>query len=231
MNKNIYTEEKFRNRSFVFDDRVDAGRELAGMLSEKYRGDSGSIVLAIPSGGVPVGMELAGALDLPMDLIIVRKVQIPGNTEAGFGSVSSTGKMFFNEPLLNRLGLSQTEIDQQVDKVKGELAEREKRFRGDAALPDLSGKTAIIADDGLASGFTMLAAVDSVRAEGAKRVIAAVPTAHPGSLDRVAAVCDEVYCTNVREGLRFAVAEAYRNWRDLEPDEVEAMVRKAGIIK
>jgi predicted phosphoribosyltransferase len=231
MIENLIQLEKYRNRSHVFEDRQDAGRVLAGMLQPNYKGARDAVILAIPSGGVPVGIEAAADLDLPMDLIIVRKVRIPGNTEAGFGSVSSTGKMFFNEPLLNRLGLSQTEIDQQVDKVKSELAEREKRFRGGAPFPDLSGKTAIIADDGLASGFTMLAAVDSVRAKGAKRVIAAVPTAHPGSLDRVAKVCDEVYCANVREGMRFAVAEAYRNWRDLEPDEVEAMVRKAGIIK
>jgi predicted phosphoribosyltransferase len=199
------------------------------MLQPNYKGARDAVILAIPSGGVPVGIEAAADLDLPMDLIIVRKVRIPGNTEAGFGSVSSTGKAFFNEPLLARLGLTDKEVEARVAEVRRELAEREKRFRGDAPFPDLTGKTAILADDGLASGFTMLAAIDAVRSEGASRVVAATPTAPPGSLERVAGECDEIYCANVREGLRFAVAEAYRNWRDLEPGEVASMLAAAGV--
>lgn len=227
---NLTQLDEYRNRSFVFNDRRDAGRVLAGMLAPKYADHGNAIVLAVPSGGAPVGIEIAAALELPLDLVIVRKVQIPGNTEAGFGSVSSTGRVFFNEPLKARLGLTRARIDAQVEKVRGELAERERRFREGAPFPDLSGRTAILADDGLASGYTMLAAVDSVRAKGAARVVVATPTAPLSSLERVSEVSDEIYCANVREGPRFAVAEAYRNWRDLEPDEVVAMLKGAGTI-
>jgi predicted phosphoribosyltransferase len=124
--------------------------------------------------------------------------------------------------------LPQEEVDRQVDRVKLELAERERRFRGGRPFPDLSGKTAVLADDGLASGYTMLAAVDSVKKRGARRVAVAVPTASQSSIRKVEPVADEVYCANLRTGPRFAVAEAYRNWRDLEPREVEAMLREAG---
>lgn len=219
--------DEFRNRSHVFRDRRDAGRVLAGMLALKHSGAKDALVLAVPSGGVPVGIEIAAALKLPLELVIVRKVQIPGNTEAGFGAVGSSGRVFFNEPLLARLNLSPQEVEAQVAKVRVDLAERERRFRSGAPFPDLSGKTAILADDGLASDYTMLAALDSAKAAGAKRTIVATPTAHLDSLERVAEACDEIYCANVRAGMRFAVAEAYREWRDLTPAEVQAMLAGA----
>ncbi len=216
----IFELPDLRDKIRVFKDRTDAGRVLCSMLKERKKELSGGIILAIPSGGVPIGIELSKCLHLPLDCIVVRKVQIPGNPEAGFGAVTLQGDVFLNEELLAYLDLSQDEIDEGIEKVKRELQERNRLFRKMRPLPDLSGKKVIIADDGLASGFTMLASVESVRRMGAEKIIIAVPTASPASISKLSPKSDEIYCPNIRGGRYFAVAEAYVNWYDLSKREV-----------
>ena len=216
----IHEMETYRNQTHVFSDRFDAGEILGRMLRADYGNVEDGIVLAIPSGGVPVGIEVKEALGLPFDLLIVRKFQIPGNTEAGFGAMTLDGTSFFNKSLLAELRLRPSQIDEEKKRVSLELKKRNDRFRKGLPFPDLSGKLVILVDDGLASGFTMLASVDMARKAEARETVVAVPTAPQRSVDLIAAKGDHVYCANIRTGPFFAVADAYRNWYDLGEEEV-----------
>jgi predicted phosphoribosyltransferase len=204
----------------MFKDRFEAGQALGAFMAPEYQGLERSIVLAIPAGGVPVGLELSRGLQLPLDCLIIRKIQIPGNTEAGFGAVASGGEPILNQELIRRLGLNQGEIDDQIEKTRQELAVRDRLFRGNRELPDLSGMTVILTDDGLASGFTMLAAIETVRQRGGQRVVVAVPTAPLSSVRRVEQAADEVVSLHIQQGGPFAVANAYQHWYDLSREEV-----------
>ena len=215
---------KLRNRPYIFKDRAEAGKFLAAMLGNYA--SSNALVLAIPAGGVPVAYELAGNLDLVMDIVIVRKVQIPGNTEAGFGAMGPDGEVIFNEMLLRSLRLSKKEVEQQVEKTKTVLEARNQLFRKGKPVPDLNGRTVILADDGLASGYTMSEAIRFVKRKLAKKIIAAIPTASESAIELLLPLVDELYCPNIR-GYPFAVAEAYKEWHDLSDEEVLLFLKKA----
>jgi len=212
-----------KNKIRVFRDRAEAGKLLSEKL--KHLASSETIVLAIPAGGVPVGYEIAKGDGITMDLLIVRKIQIPGNTEAGFGALGPDGKPIFNERLLRSLRLTDEEIKQQVEKTKKVLEERNGAYRGDMPFPELKDKTVILVDDGLASGYTMLEAVTFVKTKKAKKIIVAVPTAPESSIKLILPEVDELYCLNIREFYPFAVAEAYMKWYDLEDEEVIALLK------
>ncbi len=223
-NNKRFEDPALHNQRYVFRDRSDAGKQLARKLSAYARGNA--LVLAIPAGGVPVGLEIARGLDLPLDLLIVRKIQIPGDTEAGFGAVGPDGEVIFNEALLSRLGLGEEEISGQVVKTKRVMEARNQLFRGGRPFPDLGGKSAILVDDGLASGFTMAEAAGFARRKGTRKIIVAVPTGSEGAVQRLLPLVDELYCLNVRTFFPFAVAEAYENWYDLSDEEVLGFLQK-----
>ncbi len=189
------------------------------------------MVLSIPSGGTPVGYEIANALHLPMDLIIVRKVQIPFNTEAGFGAIDPDGEAIFNDNLLKQLDLTNNEIDAQIKKTMHVIHRRNRLFREAKPFPHLRDKCVILVDDGLASGFTMLAAIRFAKRRGAGRIVVAVPTASKKTIDFILPEVDELVCPNVRSRFPFAVADAYRNWYDLEDTEVMDIVGKIKVIR
>ncbi|VVB88048.1 Amidophosphoribosyltransferase [uncultured archaeon] len=209
----------------VFRDRTHAGELLAEKLKSRAGSFSNPIVLAIPSGGVPVGMAIARKLGLPMDLIIVRKIPVPYNPEAGFGSISWDGQGMINEKLVHQLQLDESDIQSAVAEVKRELKRRMEKFRGNKPFPDLRGRTVIIVDDGLASGYTMLSAISSIRKYSPGRIIVAVPTASRNAVDIVSPHIDELFCLNLRDTMIFAVADAYKEWHDLTEEEVLAMIR------
>lgn len=213
-----------RNRLGVFEDRQEAGELLARSL-ESFRGKD-AIVLAIPSGGVPIGLAVATHLDLPFDLLIIRKLPIPGNPEAGFGAISLEGDMVLNHSMVRMLGLSNEEIEEQAESVRVELKAREHIFRRNRPPADLRGRTVILTDDGLASGYTMMTAARMVRRQKPGEIVVAVPTASLHTIDLMAREVDRIVCLNVRTGSYFAVAEAYRNWYDLSRDEVVDLLRK-----
>ncbi|VVB91657.1 Phosphoribosyl transferase domain protein [uncultured archaeon] len=215
---------EFRNKNYVFRDRIHAGEVLAIKLKPYVGKDS--IILAIPSGGVPVGSTIAKELGLQMDLIIVKKLPIPYNTEAGFGSISWDGEVKLNERLVEQLQLSGSDIDPIIADVKREIDKRMEIFRGKRPFPELKGKTAIIADDGLASGYTLLAAISSIKRLSPARIIVAVPTASKNAIDLVAPYVDGIFCPNIRETRTFAVADAYQEWHDLTGQEVLKLLRK-----
>ncbi len=211
-------EPTLKDRVHVFVDRAHAGRLLAERLLT-YRGQKIHL-FAIPAGGVPVAAEIARLLAIPLELIIVRKIQLPYTTEAGFGALNPAGEAIFNEGLLERITLSKEDIARQVEKTAASMRAREERLRGGKPYPQLGGTAVIVVDDGLASGYTMRAAVQFLKRQGAGRVMVAVPTASERTVQDLLAEVDELVCLNVRGGWSFAVAEAYENWYDLEEEEV-----------
>jgi putative phosphoribosyl transferase len=216
----IYEIERFRGQRHIFSDRFAAGETIGLMLQSRYERIEDGMILTIPSGGVPVGIKVSEILGLPLDLLIVRKLQIPGNPEAGYGAMTLDGSAFFNTDLLAELRLNPAQIKEEKRRVGLQLERRNALFRGGRPFPDLTGKRVILVDDGLASGFTMLASVDMAKKARAHETVVAVPTAPRHSLDRIAAEVDKIYCANVRTSPYFAVAEAYQNWYDLSEKEV-----------
>ena len=214
--------EAYHGKHHVFNDRRHAGKLLGELLKAEY--GKKDMVLAIPSGGVPVGIAVAEILECPMDLLIVRKLKIPGNPEAGFGAITHDGSIFLNEALLYRLDINPEQIRRESDQVKSELNERNHRLRDDRDFPEVKGKRVIIVDDGLASGYTMLAAIYCVKKRNAGEIVVGVPTAPKNTVEKMASGVEWIYCLNVREGESFAVADAYRNWRDLTDTEVSEML-------
>ncbi len=224
MSATLIEDLRLRNRTRIFEDRNYAGEFLARSL-ESFRG-SDTIVLAIPSGGVPIGLIISSHLNLPFDLLIIRKIPIPGNSEAGFGALSLDGDMILNDSMVNMLGLSGEEIEELAKSVQDELRMRNHIFREDRPWPKLDGKTVLIADDGLASGYTMIAAARMVRRWKPKKIVVTVPTASMQTIDLVAKEVDIIVCPNVRStGSYFAVADAYRNWYDLSKEEIVDLLR------
>ena len=212
-----------RDRVYVFKDRAGAGRLLAARLLN-YRGQKVR-VFAIPAGGVPVAAEIVRTLQVPLDLVIVRKIQLPWTTEAGFGALNPAGEAIFNEELLERLQMTPAEVETQVQKTLATLRERERRLREDRAYPDLAGAPIIIVDDGLASGYTMRAAINFLKGRGAGKVTVAVPTGLARTVESLLPLVDELLCLNVRGGWSFAVAAAYEDWYDLTEEEVLEIIK------
>ena len=215
---NLVEDPKLRDRIHVFSDRASAGQQLASLLLD-YQGREVRL-FAIPAGGVPVAAEIARSLGTPLDLVIVRKIQLPWTTEAGFGALGPGGEAIFNEELLRRMPLTREEIETQVEKTLIVIRQRELSLRGGAPYPTLNGAPALIVDDGLASGYTMRAAVKFLRAQGAGQIVVTVPTGSERTVRELLPLVDELYCLNVRGGWSFAVADAYENWYDLTEEEV-----------
>ncbi len=214
----LLVDKNLLNKTFIFDDREDAGRKLAFFLSPFI--DKDTVVLAIPSGGVPVGIEIAKFHKIPFDLILVKKLTFPWNTEAGFGAISIEGDYRLNPEIIEYTGLTEDIINIQKEKTVNILKERNKLFRKGKPFPDLTGKRVIIVDDGLASGYTMLTAIDMVKRKNPKEIIVAVPTCSISAAEKVLPYVDKLICLNMRETYPYAVADAYKNWYDLTNEDV-----------
>jgi putative phosphoribosyl transferase len=224
VNAKIVENSAYRDRTSVFRDRFEAGNVLADELKE-YAGNTDAIVLAVPAGGVPVGYVIAMEIAVPMDTIVARKIQIPWSPEAGFGAVAWDGKFILNEELVKQLHLTEAMIEQAVALTKINVDERLRKFRGNKHFPNIVGKIVILVDDGLASGYTMLVAVRSVKEKASKKIVIAVPTASLVAIKLLVPEVDEIVCPNIRSGESFAVAEAYANWYDLTDEEVMELLR------
>lgn len=214
----IIEDKNLRDKTFVFQDREDAGKRLSEYLVD-YR-STDSIVLGIPAGGVAVAKEIKDAFSLPLDLLIVRKIQIPWNPEAGFGAINLDGYVLFNEDLLSHLSLPERVITSQVEKTRETLKKRNLLFRGGREFPLLKDKTVILVDDGLASGYTMIAAIEFAKRRNPFKIVVAVPTGSHKTVKKISSYVDVLCCLNIRESYPYAVAEAYRNWYDVSDEEV-----------
>jgi predicted phosphoribosyltransferase len=209
----------------VFDNRVEAGRALARSLSA-YRGAPDAIVLALPRGGVPVGFEVAQALGLPLDVLVVRKLGLPGQPELAMGAIATGGALVLNEEVLRFAGGREVALEQVRQREQLELERRERQYRGGRPPLQLAGRTGILIDDGLATGATMEVAVRALRGLGATRIVVAVPVASSEARDRIAEVADEVVCL---ETPRFfsAVGQWYRDFGQTSDEEVSELLAQA----
>jgi predicted phosphoribosyltransferase len=220
---NVFDLPALRGRTRVFADRADAGEVLATMLDAFRRG--GATVLAVPAGGVPVGAVLADRLGLPLDVAVVSKITPPWNSEIGYGAVAFDGSVRLNDQALARMGLTQQQIAEGIARTAEKVNRRARDLRAGRGPLDLAQKAVILTDDGLASGFTMAAAAEAVAKGGAAKIILAVPTAHRSAAARLGGIVHAVHCPNIRSGWSFAVADAYRNWSDVNEAEAARLLR------
>lgn len=221
--QNIFDTPELRNRTRIFRGRKHAGTKLSEMLKEYS--DSDAIVFGIPAGGVPVAAPVARNLKLKLDVAVVSKITLPWNTEVGYGAIAFNKTIELNEDIISRMGVTQEDIEADIDKAYQKVKKRFKMFRGEKPFPDISNRPVILVDDGVASGYTMLVAVEALKKMGAGSMVIAVPTAHLQSLDRISSEVDRVYCPNIRGGGDFAVADAYKNWLDVEENEVITILK------
>ncbi|MFW9911374.1 MAG: phosphoribosyltransferase [Candidatus Thorarchaeota archaeon] len=211
--------------SWSYRDRTHAGHVLVDELAKIDYG-SKPLVLAIPNGGVAVALPIAESLEADLDVIIVRKMQIPHNPEAGFGSLTSLGTMILNDALVKHIGLSEDDIKLVRSRTEKQIEERRMAYADLAGVFNPSDRSIILVDDGLASGFTMLAAIQSIRESKPARIMVAVPTSSSSAASRIRAEVDQFICPRVESGFVFAVANAYENWYDAPDDEViDALAR------
>jgi putative phosphoribosyl transferase len=223
--KNVIEIPELRNLTNIFNSREHAGIILADMMVD-YKGTD-SIVFGIPAGGVPVAAPMASFLNLILDVAVVSKITLPWNTEAGYGAVAFDGTVKLNQGVLQQIGLTDDQINRGIEKASIKVNRRFKEFRGVKPFPDLKKHTAILVDDGIASGFTMLVAIEALQKTGADKVVVAVPTAHLQSLERVAPEVDKIFCANIRDGWGFAVADAYQNWYDVNEEDVNKILKRS----
>ena len=208
----------------LFDNRYDAGFKLAQRLSE-YAGKS-VVVLGIPNGGIAVAFNVALLLKADFDIVISRKIPLPLSPEGGFGSITDDGTMILNEEIVKKAGLTRQQIDYQVMQVRKDIRDRSLRYRQDKRPLILSGRTVIIVDDGLASGYTMRAAIESVRLRKPLSIIAAVPVGPEKVIEELMGIANRVITCAVGTGDNFYVSDYYRQWQDVTDDEVISCIRE-----
>ncbi len=203
-------------------DRTAAGKALADALNA-YRGRADLIVLALPRGGVPVAREVASYLGAPLDLMVVRKLGVPGQRELAMGAIASGGIRVMNEDIVRFIGITPPEIDQVEAEERKELQRRELAYRGDRPWPELAGQCVILIDDGLATGATMRAAVEAVRTRAPAEIVVAVPVAPPDTIARLRELADAVICLAEPEPFQ-AIGLWYVDFSQVSDDEVRELL-------
>ena len=205
-----------------FRDRADAGRVLAGAL-DHLSGRRDVIVLALPRGGVPVAAEVAKALAAPLDVLLVRKLGVPGHAELAMGALAAGGVRVVNRAVTGALGIPPGVIDEVAAREAGELDRREQAYRPGRPPLDVAGKVVVVVDDGLATGSTMRAAVAAVRELGPARIVVAVPVGAGETCRELAGEADEVVCARMPAGFR-AVGEWYEDFSETTDDDIRALL-------
>jgi predicted phosphoribosyltransferase len=208
-----------------FFDRSEGGRRLAERL-QKYAHCAGCLVLGLPRGGVPVAYEVARALHLPLDIFLVRKLGVPGHEELAMGALASGGVKVLNEDVVGPLRISPKSIDAAAAREKRELERREREYRDGRPAPEVTGRTIILVDDGLATGASMRAAVLALRKSRAKRIIVAVPVASPRTCSEIGEVADEVICAETPISFS-AVGEWYYDFSQTTDRQVRDLLAQA----
>ena len=206
----------------VFTDRREAGRVLAGLLAA-YRGRPDVVVLGLARGGLPVAFEVARALQLPLDAFIVRKLGAPGHEEFAIGALASGGRVVINDDVVRDLQISPQQLREIVDREAAELRRREAVYRGGRAAVEVTGKTVILVDDGLATGSSMMAAVAALRESDPAKIVIAVPAAPQSTCQQFTGLVDEVVCASIPTPF-VAVGESFRDFRQVSDDEVHELL-------
>lgn len=208
----------------MFQDRRDAGRQLAARLTH-YRNEN-PLVLAIPRGGVPIGYEVACALEAPLDVCVVRKLGAPGNPELGIGAIGPGGIRVLDRAAIEYLGVSEVELEQTIATEQAELERRIHRFRGGRPLPEMQDRTVIVVDDGLATGVTARAAIEALRQQHPRRLILAVPVAAPETAEAFRPVVDDLVCLTTPHDLQ-AIGFWYEDFGQVSDAEVLVWLERA----
>jgi predicted phosphoribosyltransferase len=216
--------EKVINETEIFHDRQDAGRRLAKGLI-RYR-DENPIVLALPRGGVPVGYEIARALEAPLDVLVARKLGTPDQPELAMGAVAPGGVLILNERLVRWLEFSEEQIERIATRERAEMERRLRLFRGERSAPVVRGKTVILVDDGIATGMTVRAAILSLRRQGPRSLVLAVPVCAAQTAKELRFEVDELVCLKTPTDL-LAIGYWYENFEQISDDEVVRILEYA----
>lgn len=208
----------------MFHDRADAGRQLATRVADSE--PEAPVVVGMARGGVPVAAVVAQRLGAPLEALVVRKVGCPWQPELGVGALAEDGVVLFNEELMAELDLDRAALEPVLARERTLLEERVRRYRGSRLPTDLSGRHAILVDDGLATGFTARAAIEALRRRGAARVVLAVPVAPPGTATELADVADEVIVVLLPRDLR-AIGQFYERFDQTTDEEVVRLLSEA----
>jgi putative phosphoribosyl transferase len=208
----------------LFSDREDAGRHLAELIKVPA---GAAVVLGIARGGIPVGYPIATKLKARLDVVTARKLPIPWSPEMGFGAIAPDGSMVLNEELMPRLGLPREQIDSIAERVLAEVRRREEVYRGGKPAAAIEGRHVILTDDGLATGYTMIAAVEMAKKQVAASVTVAVPVSPADTARRIEPMVDTLVCIHIARTYSFAVASFYRDFHDMADSEVLDCLEKA----
>ncbi len=211
-----------RHARRTFRDRREAGEVLAHELAS-YSGTDNLLVLGLARGGVPVGWQVAAALRAPLDVFLVRKLGVPQWQELAMGALATGGGVVINDSLVRSLGISEQQLQDAIDRETAELHRREPAYRGDRPPPDIAGKVAILVDDGIATGASMLAAVRAVRASDPAQVVVAVPVGPPSACREIGAEADDVVCATMPPGFE-AVGQVFEDFHQVTDDEVRELL-------
>jgi len=214
----------FERAGVRFRDRRDAGRALAGELT-RLRGTD-ALVLGLARGGVPVAYELARALRLPLDVLVVRKLGFPTQPELAMGAIASGGAVVWNEEVIRAAHVRESTLEHAIARATAELERRERAYRAGNPELGVAGRTAIVVDDGLATGSSMLAAIESLRRRDAREIVVAVPVAPPEACAALARVADELVCAFTPRRF-FSVGAWYADFDQTGEEEVRRLLALA----
>ena len=209
----------------IYRDRIDAGKQLAARLSD-YANRDDVLVLALPRGGVPVAFEVAKALNAPLDIFVVRKLGLPGHEELAMGAIATGGVRVLNSDMVDHLQIPARVIDAAVKSELRELERRERLYRGKRPEPDVSSKTVILVDDGLATGSTMRAAAEALRQQDPARIVVAVPVSAVQTCDEYRMGVDEIICAKTPEPF-MGVGMWYQNFSQTTDEEFREILAQA----
>jgi putative phosphoribosyl transferase len=209
----------------MYRDRVDAGQQLAKELVH-YANREDVLILGIPRGGVPVAFEVAQALRAPLDIVLVRKLGTPGQEELAMGAIASGGIRILNQQLVAELGITDEQVADAIATQEAELQRRERLYRGSHPSISVKGKIVILVDDGIATGSSVLAAVDALRKLEPKKIVVAVPVAPSHADEQIKRVADEFVCVHKPEWF-FGIGQFYENFSQTEDSEVHALLEGA----
>ena len=207
----------------MYKDRIDAARQLLPKL-EKYKGKKDTLILAIPRGALEMGAVLRDELKIPLDIVVTKKIGAPGNEEYAIGSVAPNGNVEINQEIIASYGIPPSYIQDEAQRLQHVIKRRYEDYRGgDPNPPDLKGKVVIVVDDGIATGFTTLAAIKYIRTQKPKKIILATPVAATDSYDKLEEEVDEMICPEVRSDF-YAVGQFYEVFNQVSDEEAKKLL-------